>query len=104
MNLESIRARCSFLESRWFSWLSWIAAILAPLPLTAQLYKAFTAPSVEGIAIEAYTLLSFFHLIMIGTGIKSMNSKVVVNFFLTSTIAACIAVVALIRGGKFMFF
>ena len=102
--LQTLKEKLSFLESRWFSRVSWVAAILSPLPLTAQLYKALTAASVEGIAIEAYSMLSIFHAIMICRGIKNTDSRIVTNFTLTSIIAASIAITALVRGGKFLFF
>ena len=98
-----MKNRFTFLESPWFGKVSWIAAILAPLPLATQLYKALTAPSVEGIAVEAYTMLCVLHAIMSLRGIKALDSRIFTTFVLTSFIAGCIAITTLIRGGSWIF-
>ncbi len=102
--ISAIQQRCHFLGSKWFAGLSWIAAIGAPLPLTIQLYKVSTAPSVEGVAAEAYLLLAILHFILMWRGIKNLDNRIVTTFFLTSTVSTLITIVVLARGGEFMFF
>lgn len=102
--LTYLKQRLWFLEDRWFARLSWVAAIIAPLPLSIQLYKALTASTVEGVAIEAYAMLSLLHLVLLGRGVKNLDSRLVTNFTLTSSISAAIAITAILRGGKFILF
>ena len=100
--LRTFRDRFTFLESTWFKWVSWAAAVLAPIPLGIQLTKTITAPSVEGIAIEAYFGLAILHGIMVLQGLKKLDRRIMVTFTLTTIIAAGIATVTFLRGGTFM--
>ena len=101
--LSRLKERWQFLDTRIFHWISWIASILGPLPLSFQLYKALTAANVEGIAIEAYLLLCLMHLIMICRGIKKVDPQIATTFAITSIIAGSIVITVIIRGGTFIF-
>jgi hypothetical protein len=101
--LARLKSRATFLETEWFGTVSWVAAIVAPLPLATQLWKALTAVSVEGIAIEAYSFLCILHAIMALRGLKALDPRIMVTFVLTSLIAGCIAIATFVRGGTLLF-
>ncbi len=102
--LMRIREHMPFLETSAFGGWSWVASIFGSLPLCIQTIKAATAPSVEGIAIEAYVTLSVFHGTMVLNAIRRADPRSFILFSLTAIFGASIASIAFFRGGAFMLF
>lgn len=52
-----VRERLQFLDAAWFDYLIWVGMLFQPLAIWSQAYKAWTAPSIEGISITMFCML-----------------------------------------------